>query len=206
MKKFLSATLVAVVLMVSAQNGLFAQNEASTQTKSGLDGGSLNSQFDFLIKKTEAWNEYQMIKRPTLYKIKGNTLDSIKTLKSSISSLETQVQDQQKEINLLKSSQKEIKEELDRAIKERDSFNFMGILLTKGVYNSILWTLILVLIAGLAIVLFLFKRSNHITIKTKEALNEKQEEFDKHRKWALEREQTLARDLNKLKQKYKGLD
>ena len=114
--------------------------------------------------------------------------------------------DLEKELNVVKKNLKETNSSLAIIKKEKDSVNILGMLVTKGVYNTIVWSLILGLLVAFILMLLMFKRSNHVTVKTKEALNDKQEEFDKHRKWALEREQTLARDLNKLKQKYKGLD
>ena len=40
-----------------------------------------------------------------------------------------------------------------------------------------------------------FKQSNSITIQTKETLKEVEEEFENHRKTALEREQKVRRQL-----------
>jgi len=57
----------------------------------------------------------------------------------------------------------------------------------------------------LLVVFFMYKRSNTITVKTKETLASTQEEFERHRKWALEKEQKLSRELLKEKQKYKGI-
>ncbi len=204
MKRVFTVTFfVLLLLQVNIASG---QQNSNTEAKTGLDGGSLESQLNYVISKSEKYEAYQVVKRTWLYKIKSNVLDSLKSLKENIITLESNGQEQQKEFNMLKSNLKETNEKLERAIEERDSFSFLGILLTKNVYSTMLWLVILGLIAALLIIIFLFKRSNAITIKTKEALNDKQEEFDAHRKWALEREQSLARELNKLKQKYKGLD
>lgn len=180
--------------------------EAQESGNTGLEGGNIGSQFDYAIRKSNTYEGFKVVKTTWLYKLKGNALDSVKALRDNIVSLETKVQDQQNEMNTLKADLKEANDRLGIATKEKDSFNFLGMLLTKSVYSTMVWTIIFILIVTLGIMVFLFKRSNTITIKTKETLGEKQEEFDAHRKWALEREQTLARELNKLKQKYKGLD
>ncbi len=184
---------------------LIAQDN-NTEAKSGLDGGTIESQFNYVINKSEKYELYQVVKKTWLNKIKRNTLDSIADLQNNIKSLENSGEGQLNEITALKSQLSETNSQLETAVNERDSFSFFGILMSKGSYSLMVWTIVFVLTIGIAVLFFLFQRSNAITIKTKESLIEKQEEFDAHRKWALEREQTLARELNKLKQKYKGLD
>ncbi len=202
MKKLFKSTFFVVVVFFSLNVLMYAQ-EAET---SGLDGGSLDSQFDYIITKSNSYEAFQVVKKTWLYKVKSNSLDSVKGLRDNIVTLENNVQEQQKEINVLKSSLQETNSKLEIASSEKDSFAFIGMRLTKSTYSAMVWTIIFILILALLVMLFLFKRSNTVTVKTKELLHDKQEEFDAHRKWALEREQTLARDLNKLKQKYKGLD
>ncbi|MGQ1786828.1 tRNA (guanine-N1)-methyltransferase [Saccharicrinis sp. GN24d3] len=202
MKKLITSTLFVLLFFIGQPISLNAQESGN----SGLEGGTIGSQFDYAIKKSNTFEAFKVVRTSWLYKLKGNAIDSVKALQKNIVSLENKVQDQQKEVNVLKSNLRETNEKLELATKEKDSFSFLGMLLTKGVYGTMVWTIIFSLIVALLIMIFLFNRSNTITIKTKETLGEKQEEFDAHRKWALEREQTLARELNKLKQKYKGLD
>ena len=201
MKNFIATFLVSIIFL-----GQTSLMEAQETGSTGLDGGTIGSQFDYAIRKSNTYEGFKVVKTTWLYKLKGNALDSVKALRDNIVSLETKVQDQQNEMNTLKADLKSANDNLNIATKEKDSFSFLGMLLTKSVYSTMVWSIIFILIVALGIMVILFKRSNTITIKTKETLAEKQEEFDAHRKWALEREQTLARELNKLKQKYKGLD
>ncbi len=202
MKKLFKSTFFVLVVFFSQHALIIAQETEALS----LDGGNLEDQFDYIIKKSNSYEAFQVVKRTWLYKVKSNSLDSVKALRDNIVALENNVQEQQKEINVLKSSLQETNSKLEIASNEKDSFGFMGTRLTKGTYSTMVWTIIFILILALLVMAFLFKRSNSVTVKTKGALRDKQEEFDAHRKWALEREQTLARDLNKLKQKYKGLD
>jgi len=201
-KKLFKSTFFVLVVFFSQHALIIAQETEALS----LDGGNLEDQFDYIIKKSNSYEAFQVVKRTWLYKVKSNSLDSVKALRDNIVALENNVQEQQKEINVLKSSLQETNSKLEIASNEKDSFGFMGTRLTKGTYSTMVWTIIFILILALLVMAFLFKRSNSVTVKTKGALRDKQEEFDAHRKWALEREQTLARDLNKLKQKYKGLD
>lgn len=202
MKKLLKSTVLVVVILFS-QNLLVHSQETE---ESGLDGGTLDSQFEYIIKKSNSYEAFQVVRKTWLNKVKSNSLDSVKALRGNIVSLENNAQEQQKEINLLKLNLQETNGKLEIVTSEKDSFAFLGMRLTKGAYSKMVWAIIFVLILGLVVMIVLFKRSNTVTVKTKDALHDKQEEFDTHRKWALDREQTLARELNKLKQKYKGLD
>ncbi|TLX70429.1 hypothetical protein E9993_22190 [Labilibacter sediminis] len=203
MKNLMTTALVLVCILCAGNS--MAQ-EGAAQPQQGLEGGTLQSQFDYIYTKSESYEAYKVIKKSSLNKLKTNTLDSVKALKQEITDLENNVQEQQKEVNALKTELQETNAKLEQVTTEKDSFSFLGMMMSKGSYNMLVWSLVFIILITLLIMIVLFKRSNSITIKTKELLEEKQEEFDAHRKWALEREQTLARDLNKLKQKYKGLD
>ncbi len=196
---FLSAIFFFSLLSVNAQ-------ETSTENKQGLDSGTLDSQFDYIFNKSESYEAYKVVKKSSLLKMKANTMDSIKVLKETITNLETESEKQKSEINNLKTTLKDTNEQLSYATKEKDSFVFLGFLMGKGSYNVFVWSLVFILAAAVIVMFLLFKRSHTVTAKTKQDLIDKQDEFDAHRKWALEREQSLSRDLNKMRQKYKGLD
>ncbi len=199
---FLRNLVIVLTLICATYGHLNAQESEST----GLNGGTLDSQFNYIIDKSSTYQDYKVIKRTSINKMKSNVLDSIANLKQRIGDLETNDEKLKNDINSIKTELQESENKLAKAIDERDSFSFLGLLISKGTYNTIVWALIFILLLGIFVMFTLFKRSHVTTVKTKEALHEKQEEFDAHRKWALEREQTLARELNKLKQKYKGLD
>jgi len=201
-------TLKTIILSSIIFVNLLSLNAQDTtdENKSDLETGTIDKQFDYIIKKSEAYEAYQVVKRTWLYKIKANALDSIKVLKESIISLETESEKQKSEINSLKTELKETNEELATVTKQKDSFSFLGFYMSKGSYNVLVWSLVFIFAAAVVVMFLLYKRGHAITAKTKQDLIDKQEEFDSHRKWALEREQILSRDLNKLRQKYKGLD
>ncbi len=167
---------------------------------------TLIDKYDDIMKKSTSYQDYKVVKKTYVQELKQNIIDSIASLKKQIADLETLNEKQKSEGNSLKSDLQATHKKLETAINEKDSFSFLGIYISKGTYNSIVWILIFALILGILVVFTLYKRTHVTTAKTKETLREKQEEFDAHRKWALEREQTLSRELNKLKQKYKGLE
>ena len=215
-------TVVAILIFFLFQ-GLSAQETEGTQAtqatektqeqpkkqtvkkKRTLPDEDLDAQFQYVITKTERFQDYQVVKRTLLYKLKANTLDSIKTLKSEIVSLNKKVSELNQKLDNQQKELTEAQEKLNTITREKDSLRLLGMLVTKSAFYIIVLTIIIGLIIALLIVFILYKRSNVITVKTKETLATTQEEFEKHRKWALEKEQKLARELLKEKQKNKGI-
>ena len=70
-----------------------------------------------------------------------------------------------------------------------------GMQMSKANYNVLMWSIIGGLFALLLFFIFKFKNSNSITRNTKKSLSEIEEEFEQHRKIALEREQKVRRQL-----------
>ena len=68
-------------------------------------------------------------------------------------------------------------------------------LMSKTSYNILLWSIIGGLLAFLLFFIYKFKNSNAVTKQAKLSLAETEEEFEEHRKRALEREQKVMRRL-----------
>ena len=67
--------------------------------------------------------------------------------------------------------------------------------MSKPTYKLIVWSFVGVLIVLLSFFIFKFKNSNVLTLEAKKALAEMEEEFENHRRRALEREQKVMRKL-----------
>ena len=193
--------ITITIILFAFFQGLSAQKDKSTP----LDSDNLESQFQYIITKTESFQQYQVVRRTLLRQLKKNTLDSIQSLKTKQNDLIKQVKELKSELSTQKTSLKETEEKLDIATRKKDSLKFFGLFITKATYYLIVLAIILGLIVALAVVFVLFKRSNAITVKTKDTLANTKEEFEKHRKWALEKEKKLSRELLREQQKNKGM-
>ncbi|MFA8435127.1 MAG: tRNA (guanine-N1)-methyltransferase [Marinifilaceae bacterium] len=174
---------------------------AKPEVKLSLDSGTVSSQFDYVIKKSNRYEDYKVVKIHWLNKLKANVSDTLNLADKNLQKAEDKIATQTNEINSLKEQLMEVKDQLAKVSKEKNSVAFFGILMEKSAYNALMWTIAGGLLALAIICFLLFKRSNAVTVSTKQSLEDTREEFDKHRKWALEREQTLARELHKLKTK-----
>ncbi len=190
LKLIFSLSLILIISMPS-----FAQDEQTETPKPSLNNGTIESQFDYLYRKSSSYQEYKVVKKTFYYKIKANVMDSLGELKKDLNDTKRLVETQNVEINKLKSDLKITNDNLTGVTKEKDSIKFLGIPMTKIAYNSLLWTIILGLVILLVFFIFRFKTSNSITKLAKSQLVDTENEFDSYKVTALEREQKVRREL-----------
>ncbi len=164
-------------------------------SKAYLDEGTIKEQFDYMMTKSNRYEDYKVVKISSLDRFESNVADSLNLVKKSLLDSKSLLTNQNTEINSLKKELQTVKNKLEETVNSKDSMSFLGMQLPKSTYNTIMWILILVSLVVAGICFFLFKRSNVITVETKETLEDVREEFDTHRKNALVREQKLARKL-----------
>ncbi len=192
--KYLTAIILAFVFNMS-----FAQTIQEKEALS-LNSGTIESQFEYVFKKSGNFKgtnglPYEAVKTAWLLTLRNHVKDSLNSLKKELSNTQKVVSTQADEISKLKSDLTSTQSNLDKTNIEKDSMSLFGMQMSKTGYNSLLWTIIAGLLGLLLFFIFKFKNSNAITRKAKQSLLEIEEEFDEHRKTALEREQKVRRQL-----------
>jgi len=139
--------------------------------------------------------QYEVVKITDLYKTKDNVFDSIDTANKTIKDLSATITANDAEIESLNGKLQETTNKLNSVTEEKDSISFFGILISKGTYNFILWSIIFGLLLLLLFFIYRFRNSNFLTQQAKSALAELEEEYQNHRRRALEREQKISRQL-----------
>ncbi|MDO8966439.1 hypothetical protein [Algoriphagus sp.] len=171
----------------------FAQD--STATQNSLRSGTITSQFDYIYRVSNSFQDHEVVKKSNLEQLKANVLDSIRTMSKEVSALKLQMTTMGDSVvimqNLLSA---EIKEK-NQAIADRDNFSFLGMGIQKAAYSSMMWALVLVLAGALSFFAVQYFRSSSKISKAEKDLIEVQEEFEQHRKNTLERERKLKREL-----------
>jgi tetrahydromethanopterin S-methyltransferase subunit B len=192
------AKVLFSVLIISTP--ILAQSDDNEAT---LDKGPVAGQFDYAIEESSKYEEYRVVRTTWLYKLKSNVLDSLANLETIINQKESQIDSLTNEITTLNNNLSSAKDDLNTAITQKDSISFLGSELAKGKYNSIMWGIVLILAVGATLLFLLFKRTHHVTAEMKEKHRGLEKEYDDHRKRALEKEKTMARqhlnELNKLR-------
>ncbi|NCO63060.1 MAG: tRNA (guanine-N1)-methyltransferase [Flavobacteriales bacterium] len=192
-------TLAAIVFFYLIALNSFAQTTQEEETLS-LDSGTINNQFEYVIKKSSGWKDergqqYKVTKVNWLYELKAHTLDSLKAVRKDLIDTQNIVTAQANEISELKTNLNNTQKELVQTNTEKNSMSFFGLQMSKTGYNVLMWAIIAALLALLLFFIYKFKNSNSITKDAKQALHEIEEEFEEHRKTALEREQKVRRQL-----------
>ncbi|MCF7561714.1 tRNA (guanine-N1)-methyltransferase [Sabulilitoribacter multivorans] len=178
----------------------FAQTTSDDEDKLSLNSGTIDNQFEYVLRKSGNFRGtngqmYEAVKLSMLLTLRAHAIDSLKTLRKDLADTQAIVDAQAKEITDLKSNLGATKETLDKTNAEKNSMSFFGAQMSKTGYNVLMWTIIAGLLALLLFFIYKFKNSNAITRNAKKALEEIEEEFDEHRKTALEREQKVRRQL-----------
>jgi preprotein translocase subunit SecF len=198
-KAILLIQILLTFIISSAGNLVFPQGEMPEI----LETGTIREQYDYLEERTRIYENYRAIREDMFQQIQSNSIDSLAAEKNSVRQLQGQLQDQE---NLVESLQEELQgtnARLDEAIRNRDSFNFLGISILKTLYNTILWAII----AGLgfiAVVVFLSnKRLISISRNSRKDLEEIKEEYEAYRRKMLRKQEELVvkhhNELRKLK-------
>lgn len=174
-----------------------------------IDEGSINDQFEFVIKKSTNWNDergqsYEVIRRNLLGTLRSHAVDSLKAAQEKFDLVNKTVATQKEEINTLSTQLTETQNTLEATNQEKDSMSFFGASMSKGAYNTLMWSIIAALGALVAFFFIRFKNSNLVTKSTKEKLAELEEEYKEHRRLALEREQKIKRELQDEINKQRG--
>ncbi|MEP5339500.1 MAG: tRNA (guanine-N1)-methyltransferase [Algibacter sp.] len=202
-------TTLIVIFLFSFSS--FAQTVPKEKTETlSLNSGTIDSQFEFIFKKSGNFKgtngaAYEAVKQSWLYTLKAHTLDSLKTVHKNLNDTKAIVKSQAKEITDLKLNLSNTQSSLDQTNDEKNNMALFGMQMSKINYNMLMWSIIGSLLALLILFIYKFKNSNSTTKDAKHALSEIEEEFDEHRKTALEREQKVRRQLQDEINKQKGV-
>lgn len=181
-------------LMLSSTAWSFAQGIAKPEIGS-LDSGTIESQFDYINSVSNNYEEFKVVRRSNLDKIKANVLDSLNGFKEQVAILNSQLKEQKVAMDQLNGSLTTTQASLQEAMDMKDSFSFLGIYLHKSTYNSMMWGFVIVLAVLLLFFIYRFRRNYSVTAELKQNLEETREEFEQHRRNTLERERKLNRQL-----------
>lgn len=172
----------------------------SEENKLSLNSGTINNQFEYVLKKSSGWRDergqqYKVIKINWLYELRAHTIDSLNAVHKNLVDTQDIVSAQNNEIDGLKASLSKTQTDLENTNNEKNSMSLFGLQMSKTGYNLVMWSVIGGLLALLIFFIYKFNNSNAVTKQAKNTLSEMEEEFEEHRKVALEREQKVRRQL-----------
>ena len=171
----------------TAQTAVAPVEEAKPTTLEGV--------FQQLIDRSGAWQNFKMLDRGKLAAFQRSMTDSINGVRSQLVAEKQKVKENETTIKELNDKITEVQAALDQTKDQKDSVNFFGLLISKSLYNTIMWGIVLALASLLVLYIYKFSNGNVVTKKSINDLNELQEEYENYRKAAIEREQKVRRQL-----------
>ena len=190
--KFLIKVSLILILALNFQS-VNAQDQE--KDKLSLNSGTIDNQFEYVIQKSNRYQDYKVVKNTWLYALKAHTLDSLNAIRKDLLDTQNVVDRQTKEISDLKTNLANTQSDLDKTNIEKDSMALFGMQMGKTNYNVLMWSFVAILMGLLFFFIFKFKNSNTLTREAKLKLEEVESEFEEHRRSALEREQKVRRQL-----------
>ena len=181
-------SLVAALYLPCSQ--IVAQNKVD-----GLETGSLQDQFNFLVTKSNRYEQYRVVPTTWLNTFWSHVSDTLQQQQSKISADQQTMNEQLAQIKTLNNSAESLNTQIAELDKTKNSMNLLGLSVNKITYNSIMWLLIAGLLGGLVTYIMRFQNANTVTKKTIARNVGLQEELDNQRKRMLEKEQVLRRQL-----------
>ncbi len=156
---------------------------------------TLPEQFDSIVNSSNSFQEFKVVRKTSLESLKRSVVDSISVYQQALAQMQSEIESQKIENDLLQTNLSETNSKLEESMEKQDGISFLGILLSKSLYNTIVWSIIIILALLLALFISRFINSNKITSSLKLKLKETEDEFENHRQRAIEREQQLNRKL-----------
>ncbi len=181
-----------LIIIIFINTVAFAQTD---QNKKSLKDGTIDEQFEYILKKSTNYQEYKVIKKTSIYTLKANMNDSLKKERNELIKYKDSLKKKEQEFGALQNDLTSMSEELKVVTDSKDTIKLLGIPLKRDVYKLILWSLIGILLFALLYFIYIYKNSNLVTQKALSDYNELDEEFNSSKTRALEREQILNRKL-----------
>ena len=161
----------ATILPIIAANA----QQAPQANPGSLDSGTIQSQFDYINSVSNNFEEYKVVRRSHLDKIRANVTDSLKVFKDQLVTINNQLTEQKNSIDQLNGNLTTSQAELQQALDMKDSFSFMGMYIHKSTYNTMMWGIVIVLAEALLFFIYRFKRNYSVTAEIKKTLEETRE-------------------------------
>ncbi len=188
MKKNIILSVLLVVVTLTSQ--------AKKDTNAWKNEKSLEQQYVVFKENLNFWNGSFFLKEAQLDELYNALTDSISSLESKMSEEAVLVKSLQRELNTANKTIEDTKAELESSIKNQNAIEIFGQNVDKSIYTFVMSMIILGLLVFLVILFLLFKRNSNVTSRTKKEYSELKEEFEIHKKNALERYTKINMELH----------
>jgi hypothetical protein len=146
-----------------------------------LNRSSIDGQIKYLEDKTRIYENYRAVREDMFQKINRNIRDTLTTGRNRINeltNLTSALKVRYDSLNLILAN---TTVNLEQMTATKNSISILGIEINKSTYNTVMWTIICILLTVLAIGFLIFKRNLFTTLRTGKELKDLREEFEAYR-------------------------
>ena len=167
---------------------------------------SASQKLKTVVDKANNFEEYKVIEKVKINSAIRGVFEEYEALTAEISELKDSIQSQDQQVQSLKKEVSGLNTELTNLQNEKDEILFLGMAFSKSGYNTLVWSIIGVLIVLLLFFIFKFNRSNLLTKEAKQNLKNLDADYENYKRVALEKQQKLGRQLQDEKNKNQKLN
>lgn len=171
-----------------------AQETPKETTPTSMNG-TIDNQFEYVIQKSNNYQEFKVVKKEQLELLKKNSLDSISRFKTELNELKNKFSTHDAVVKGLNDSLQVVQSELKSLQSAQNNVDFLGSPISKASYNLIMWGIVSVLFLLVILSLFQLRSAKSGSKSANQGLSKLEEEFEEYKRKALEKEQKLGRQL-----------
>ncbi|WP_443944626.1 hypothetical protein ACJVDH_17145 [Pedobacter sp. AW1-32] len=163
---------------------------------------SLKGQYEFMLSKSKNLSGAKLINPYRLSTLWKSVSDTLKKERKQLETARREISAQKEIINNLQKEVSGKENSLASTTAIVNEINFLGISFNKGTYNTIVWTIIIILAIGLAIVILSSGKYRREAVYRTQLYQEVADEYQAHKVKAKDKEMKLARELQDERNKW----
>jgi uncharacterized protein YlxW (UPF0749 family) len=195
-------TIIPLLGCIIMLQSAFAQDTTKIAVK--VDP-SLKGQYEEILSRSKTLNGFKLVNPSRLSAFWKNLRDTLSSERKQLAPLKTKITDQNKTITALKTQLTGSQNLIDVSNARLNEISFLGISFTKSTYNTMVWTLIILLAIALAIVVIRSAKSIQEAKYRSTLYEEISSEYQSYKVKANEKEKKLARELQDERNKLEEL-
>jgi hypothetical protein len=169
-----------------------------------LTSSTILEQINYVEKHTRIYDNFRAIREDIYQKVNRNFIDTLLAERSRIEALENLTAGLNGKTDSLNALLSTTRASLNDVTTTKNSIKFLGLEIRKGVYNTIMWTIVGALVFILILGFLVFKRNLVVLLRTEKDLKELKEEFAAYKQSSRLAREKLEMDNFRALQKLKG--
>lgn len=186
---------------------LFTLSHFSIQAQTEVDTlMTLEERYAEMLKRSENFKEYEVVRRSTLNMFWAALNDSVTTSNTQLKEALVSKMELQSSLTEKEAALAEAQGQLALLRGEGAQVRVLGIKLSQSFYHTLLWSLILAFAGLMAFFLFRFYRGNVVVKETEEEHSSLQKQYDELRHRSKETQMKLKRELQTALNRLEGVE